>query len=66
MKTHITRHIKLSMDGGYVHAYGYCKCKYYNIRYSVKFYGYVCKYSRMFEELYLNLETTLFEQMIYE
>jgi len=51
------------MDGDYK---GYCECKYANIRYSVKFYGYVCKCSRMFEDLYLNPDTALFLHMKYE
>ena len=33
LETHVTRHIKLSTDGGYAHAYGYGECKYTDIRY---------------------------------
>jgi hypothetical protein len=33
LETHVTRHIKLSTDGGYAHAYGYGECKYSDIRY---------------------------------
>jgi hypothetical protein len=33
---------------------------------ALKFYGYVCKYARMFEELYVNLEKNLLVQMKYE